>query len=395
MKYFFIIPIILLIVQLRSSYADWENTCLINNPPETLCFGLGPETILALGDDIFVGGQFGHIYSRSYDNGDNWVKPDEIKGMEKLFFNGKYIFALWVNYPKFPEYDSFYSQDTGKTWQIFTIDGNSIKSMACDSNTAYAYTDSGIYFSEDYGQSWEHSAFVVPGSNFELQYSNQNLLFASPFTFSKDKGMTWESISIPNEIALDIAFSDDYVFVSTGYKLFRTDYSLGKFELVLSYNDSIRAVESYNNNLIVITADKEIHYSHNQGLNWQIISGGIDPLDFESFDRYLSFQNFISNDKYMFLGLGSNIYRYNLKLLSNVQDFQVAEIQIFPNPSDEILYISGNSNSNSDKFCIYDILGNKVLEDVFIGRNSINISHLSSGMYFLSIDSENYKFIKK
>ncbi|MBA3899889.1 MAG: T9SS type A sorting domain-containing protein, partial [Bacteroidetes bacterium] len=80
---------------------------------------------------------------------------------------------------------------------------------------------------------------------------------------------------------------------------------------------------------------------------------------------------------------------------------------IYPNPSRDYLYISGlNDSSLSKSFAqVYDFNGNKIMEERFIStgkKNSINISELPKGLYFLRIISEensksninNFKFIK-
>ena len=79
---------------------------------------------------------------------------------------------------------------------------------------------------------------------------------------------------------------------------------------------------------------------------------------------------------------------YELK--SGVEDFGISEFTISPNPASDILIINGDLINATIE--IYNIFGEKVKS--VTNLNYINISDLSSGVYFIKIDSKNYKFIK-
>ncbi len=69
------------------------------------------------------------------------------------------------------------------------------------------------------------------------------------------------------------------------------------------------------------------------------------------------------------------------------------DIQIYPNPATEILYISG-IDQNSANIEIFNLLGNKVISQT--GGNSFDVSGLSSGFYILLINGkQSGSFIKK
>ncbi|MDR2083554.1 MAG: agmatine deiminase family protein [Bacteroidales bacterium] len=118
--------------------------------------------------------------------------------------------------------------------------------------------------------------------------------------------------------------------------------------------------------------------------------------------------------KYDFNNVGNGTYEGNFILISNdpdnleteisleatlnylgIDDLVTSEIKIYPNPVSDKLYISYEGN-NSVKAYIYNILGKQLKEvDLTNGINIIDVQDLSSSIYFLRIDTDTFKFIKK
>ena len=71
----------------------------------------------------------------------------------------------------------------------------------------------------------------------------------------------------------------------------------------------------------------------------------------------------------------------------------ISEVKLYPNPASDKLFISFK-NSNLDKIMVYSISGEKVLE-VLDFENSIDVSRLSKGMYFLEIISAEGRMVQK
>lgn len=79
-------------------------------------------------------------------------------------------------------------------------------------------------------------------------------------------------------------------------------------------------------------------------------------------------------------------------LLSSSDDISVANIQIYPNPVTEYLYIEKKQTNIDLQNRIYNINGQLIYE----GKgNQINMSEFSSGIYFLKIGNLTKKIIKK
>ncbi len=70
--------------------------------------------------------------------------------------------------------------------------------------------------------------------------------------------------------------------------------------------------------------------------------------------------------------------------LSSVEENQLRELEVYPNPSDDKLFLQ--TDLQIDGVDIFDAFGNLVVSEGNIDRNgAINISHLNSGYYFLSV----------
>ena len=114
------------------------------------------------------------------------------------------------------------------------------------------------------------------------------------------------------------------------------------------------------------------------GHDWPGWSGNMDINSDEEI------WNFVSN-----YSLTGQIENCNL----SINEFDGTKIEVYPNPSEEILQI--NVNSNFSNAFILDING-KIIKrfSLFIGENKINISDLDSQMFFLNIGDFTYKLIK-
>ena len=82
-----------------------------------------------------------------------------------------------------------------------------------------------------------------------------------------------------------------------------------------------------------------------------------------------------------------------------INDYYENQIKVYPNPATNFIYVKSSLNLKSLAFEIYDINGRIVKsgEELFNQQLSINISDLSSGIYILNINNNdfetNYKII--
>ncbi len=125
--------------------------------------------------------------------------------------------------------------------------------------------------------------------------------------------------------------------------------------------------------------------------------------DFELVQTYLRIKNIraILNDGEI-LDYGAQDFLVSInnpdgmgQILSN-ENLEEANIQIFPNPTFDILNIK-IENPALTNFSIFDIYGKKILEKTEVNQSEIQLStsHFSSGVYFLKIEMEGKELVKK
>ncbi|WP_333694722.1 T9SS-dependent choice-of-anchor J family protein [Flavobacterium sp.] len=92
---------------------------------------------------------------------------------------------------------------------------------------------------------------------------------------------------------------------------------------------------------------------------------------------------------------------FNINSVLSVNDFVVSNFKVYPNPATDVLNIDAIANSSISKITISDIRGSLIKE---INLNNelqtqISVSELNSGIYFVTIQSDNgsgtTKFVKK
>lgn len=88
-----------------------------------------------------------------------------------------------------------------------------------------------------------------------------------------------------------------------------------------------------------------------------------------------------------------NIYLHKNTVLSN-ETFNASNVSMYPNPSNDVVNVS--AIENIDVVSVINILGQTVLIKAVNSNNfSLDISELNSGQYFLYLDSNNTKVVKK
>ena len=79
-----------------------------------------------------------------------------------------------------------------------------------------------------------------------------------------------------------------------------------------------------------------------------------------------------------------------------IEELQIAEITLYPNPANQNLYFKLNGSANIDEISIINIAGQEVLRETQISNsNRLNISNLKNGIYFARIKSGNIISTKK
>lgn len=84
---------------------------------------------------------------------------------------------------------------------------------------------------------------------------------------------------------------------------------------------------------------------------------------------------------------------FDQALLSN-ETFQADNLFVYPNPTTDLLYFDTTGDLSLDKVEVYDTIGKRVLSSQ-INNNSVDVSQLTAGVYFVKIYSGENQTTKK
>ncbi len=121
-----------------------------------------------------------------------------------------------------------------------------------------------------------------------------------------------------------------------------------------------------------------------------------DYFNFLTNDAVFSYSTlYDSNGEYLELELASGtIFYFRDYPLFSVTNFDFSKTYIYPNPAINNLYIS-SEGIVIDTILVYSITGKQILKQPNIQNNTINVSSLSEGIYFIEIYSEGNKIVRK
>lgn len=73
-----------------------------------------------------------------------------------------------------------------------------------------------------------------------------------------------------------------------------------------------------------------------------------------------------------------------------VNEVAAEQVRVYPNPATTVLNVEGNGNVE-----ITNILGQVIMTDFVEGQTQINVAGLNNGVYFVRVNGQSVKFIKK
>lgn len=78
-----------------------------------------------------------------------------------------------------------------------------------------------------------------------------------------------------------------------------------------------------------------------------------------------------------------------------IEDYDASAFLIFPNPANHIVTLYSNNNQAITAVELYDVTGKNIGIELGPNENSLNVSHLSDGIYILRLLSETGSVTKK
>lgn len=177
--------------------------------------------------------------------------------------------------------------------------------------------------------------------------------------------------------------------------------------------DIINLTEFDISSLVVLDASHDMYTRINNGNEVEFIFENIQlPFDDTNNDGYIVYKikilnslqvdDTFSNQAEIYFDFNApiftNVYTTTIKSGLSVNEFSELDIQLYPNPSSDVVTIT--SKQVMDSVSIYDIKG-RLVEEVGLNSSNIifNIDYLQSGVYFVKVTSDNLtetlKFVKK
>lgn len=258
----------------------------------------------------------------------------------------------------------------------------------CFSNNQFGLYSSlgGVFRTVNGGNSWSANAlipFFNPDKFIALNDSVFVAVYHSSFYKSTNSGQSFTSDSLPynsNYSVSGLSFISDsigFASIADG-KLFKTTDQGATWNLVADLGFSINDIvfiDEQNGFLVTGNLEKEIRKTSSGGLFWSLdytAASTIKELNYDGHHVFACGQNGMALRKEFF------------PTSINKQDD--AAIKIFPNPTQDILFISGLNGK--EKIELYNSIGELLISDFNFKQNQLNISSLHGGVYFLRITDD-------
>jgi hypothetical protein len=114
--------------------------------------------------------------------------------------------------------------------------------------------------------------------------------------------------------------------------------------------------------------------------------------------RFLHWSDGIKENLRMFTVISDTLFTATFEVITAIADIDVPEINVFPNPAIDNVYISLPENMQAT-FTLYDMQGKALIYQQVKNRETVSVNHLATGVYIYNIrtNKENYtgKIIKK
>jgi hypothetical protein len=157
----------------------------------------------------------------------------------------------------------------------------------------------------------------------------------------------------------------------------------------IARNDT-EIASNYNIALVGNESGLVAYYRFNQG-----IANGNNPTETSLIDITSNNANGTLNNFNLFGTTSNWVDGIDLNALSTSENnIDAKSLELFPNPSSEIIRISGLNGA--ENYIIYNVLGAQISSGFISNNEEINIQHFTNGFYFLKFENKNtLKFIKE
>jgi hypothetical protein len=184
----------------------------------------------------------------------------------------------------------------------------------------------------------------------------------------------------------DTSYKITYVYNTNGNLAEETAYNWDAGSH--SWQTSVKLVYSYNANLQMINISK---------WQWNYNTSSLQEVRRDEYS-YDANNNNTSITTSVWAGSSwdnaeKHLNYWSLHQINGIEDYYNQSFKVFPNPATNTVYINNDKNMPV-KIRLFDANG-KVIIDKLISGNSIDISNIDAGIYFLRVGSNVSKIVKK
>lgn len=306
---------------------------------------------------------------KSTDNGSTWeMDTVGLPSMGSynnepwsLFYDGENIF-LSLGYSS---YGFYRKQLSDNSWTKISEIGNSssiVWGVTKLGSNLYAIATDGCWESSNSGLTWNKKT----STNLPQIYAQWHITNAGNTVIAHNSALYFGS---DNGLFKSIDNGDSWTRIDNGFQTF-----YGSVGIAALYSDGTNLFASTRNT-------NNAYKSTDDGNTWTDLSYGLAGK--------ISSFTVLNNKLYATIGTEKNVFFYNLGSSFTEQN-DLININIYPNPAENSLFIDGINHNDNLNIEILSIDGKQILSQR-LKENSINIEKLSSGIYFVKITDKEGK----
>lgn len=209
-----------------------------------------------------------------------------------------------------------------------------------------------------------------------------------PFNVDYQEPMDFGSICLKLNPSLDTVFSGSMIWMGTGVIDFPTNFNAS-----MPFMSDNSVIQAPNNIQLLNQQGQQFNNATIINQCWNTVSTLEITESFSNFNYHAAIYLYTPK-----VGLTDYnyakwiVFLYYQDSVAQIDDINFNDYQVFPNPFNDKIYVS--NNLNDFEFNIFSSLGEK-LKTGKIRNGEINISQLTSGVYYIDFIKDDKKITRK
>ena len=335
-------------------------------------------------DNIFVGTDEGNIYL-STDFGNNWTSiknnlPDFYIDNIGIGEGNKLICSCG---------NSIYTSDNWFDWEkVYEVEpfqtSSNITTMAIEGSSIYVGAEfhGGIHASHDNGNTWNDISGNLTNKYITSVSVKDSSLFIS--VFGQAQVFRFDNTIMDWELFNDGIVGDQIFSMGKGNNFFaggeNSIFKLENEEWLPVLNQWSQILDFNNHSPYTLAAGNDVYCSSDDGLTWTTIETTYTEFQLKAVALY--------ND-YILAGNFNGLYKHPLLHVSNSDKLIDEKLKIYPNPCENIFYLSDIPVQGGDIHINIIKPDGSVVQSKFFRADkqnkSFDVSSLASGLYIIQI----------